>query len=649
MPYRNSSLTGLYLTALLLVSAGLQFLQVIPVGVQLLIEVVGLCALACITIYSFVRRTTVSAAEPQANQLVQPPDDKLDLHLRTIESLAIAIDAKDQTTHGHVRRTQVYATEMGKLLNVSRPEREALVAGAMLHDIGKLAVPDYILNKPGKLTDAEFAKMKVHPSVGADILKGVGFPFPVEDVVRYHHERWDGSGYPEGRKGLAIPLVARIIAVVDFYDSTRCDRPFRRGMTQQESLAMLTRMSGSGFDPLIVETFVQNVANFDKLIATEDLSEQVWASESGEGAEKIKDSRVDSLTSGESQTLALRSISAVQREVTALHDMLQTVGASLNLSDTLNLVGSKLAKLLLFDSAVIYLVDGEDGTASARSVRGANAEYFQNREIRQGEGISGWVIANGTKMSDAPADIELVGIPTEIKRSIARVMSSPLVSNGECFGAITLYGQRPGTFSSEEAELLGMVASHSAFAISNALTFEKTRDGALTDSLTQLPNARMFQMVIEQRLAQCRRSAREQLALLYINLDDFRSINECYGHSIGDRILGEVAELARNELRQMDMLTRHPGDQFIAIMPNASVAEARRAADRVRLAVESRNFPVRTGKTIELDLSFGVSSYPRSGETATELLAAANRDMEAYRSIRRGHGRNTAPVSVEAT
>jgi putative nucleotidyltransferase with HDIG domain len=174
----------------------------------------------------------------------QHAEDMATIHMNTIESLAIAIDAKDQTTHGHVRRTQLYATKMGELFKVSEAELRALHAGALLHDIGKLAVPEYILNKPGKLTEAEFAKMKIHPTVGGDILKRVNFPYPVEDIVRYHHEKWDGSGYPKGLKGEAIPLVARIISVVDFYDATRCDRPYRKGMKREESLALLRSMVG---------------------------------------------------------------------------------------------------------------------------------------------------------------------------------------------------------------------------------------------------------------------------------------------------------------------------------------------------------------------------------------------------------------------
>ncbi|HET8781838.1 MAG TPA: HD domain-containing phosphohydrolase, partial [Pyrinomonadaceae bacterium] len=166
------------------------------------------------------RLQDVRRAEAEQRRHVE---EMAEIHMNTIESLAIAIDAKDQTTHGHVRRTQIYATQMGKLFNVSPKELQALHAGALLHDIGKLAVPEYILNKPGKLTEAEFAKMKIHPTVGGDILKRVNFPYPVEDIVRYHHEKWDGSGYPKGLNAESIPLVARIISVVDFYDATRCD------------------------------------------------------------------------------------------------------------------------------------------------------------------------------------------------------------------------------------------------------------------------------------------------------------------------------------------------------------------------------------------------------------------------------------------
>src|SRR5439155_1385668 len=227
-------------------------------------------------LYRFNEKRLSEVTRAQAEK-VRYIEEIADLHMNTIESLAIAIDAKDQTTHGHVRRTQIYATEMGKLLKISESEVRALVAGALLHDIGKLAVPEYILNKPGKLTESEFAKMKIHPTVGGDILKRVNFPYPVEDIVRYHHEKWDGSGYPKGLKAQAIPLVARIISVVDFYDATRCDRPYRKGMKREDSLALLRTMAGNAFDPRVVEKFIERVEEFDQLIDAEDIQEQVPA------------------------------------------------------------------------------------------------------------------------------------------------------------------------------------------------------------------------------------------------------------------------------------------------------------------------------------------------------------------------------------
>src|SRR5262249_35700660 len=295
--------------------------------------------------------------EKQVREVSRSQSEKLkyieeiaDLHMNTIESLAIAIDAKDQTTHGHVRRTQIYATEMGKLLRVSEPELRALFAGALLHDIGKLAVPEYILNKPGKLTESEFAKMKIHPTVGGDILKRVNFPYPVEDIVRYHHEKFDGSGYPKGLSGNRIPLVARIISVVDFYDATRCDRPYRKGMKREASLAFLQKMSASSFDPRIVELFTKHVAEFDKLIDAQDIREQVQPVTVDNSAARPDAGLASDVLGSPDDSLGFRSITEAQREVFALHEIAQTIGSSLNMSDTVVLIANKLQAIVPFDT-----------------------------------------------------------------------------------------------------------------------------------------------------------------------------------------------------------------------------------------------------------------------------------------------------------
>src|SRR6266853_2066123 len=179
------------------------------------------------------------------------------LYLSTIETLAMAIDAKDQITHGHIRRVQTYAIGLAKHLGVADEKLiKAIEAAALLHDMGKLAVPEYILNKPGKLTEAEFEKMKLHASVGADILSAIDFPYPVVPIVRHHHENWDGTGYPAGLSGTDIPIGARILAVVDCFDALTSDRPYRPRLSDDEALSILTERRGSMYDPLIVDTFV---------------------------------------------------------------------------------------------------------------------------------------------------------------------------------------------------------------------------------------------------------------------------------------------------------------------------------------------------------------------------------------------------------
>lgn len=588
-------------------------------------------------LYRFNERRLEDVRRAEAEQR-RHVEEMARIHMNTIESLAIAIDAKDQTTHGHVRRTQIYATEMGKLFNVSPKELQALHAGALLHDIGKLAVPEYILNKPGKLTEAEFAKMKIHPTVGGDILKRVNFPYPVEDIVRYHHEKWDGSGYPKGLKAEAIPLVARIISVVDFYDATRCDRPYRKGMKREDSLKLLRGMVSSSFDPKVVATFVKHVEEFDRMIGAIDIQEQVASTPAIDMQTATKpDAGLASDTLGvPDESSGFRSISEAQREVFALHEIAQTIGSSLNLSDTVTLVANKLRAIVPFDTCVIFLVDGRSGKAVAMHSVGEEAETFSRRRVNIGEGVTGWVIANSRSMCNANPDLDMVGMPDEVVKRFRGILVSPLVREDGAFGAIALYSRSRTSYSSEHVRLLESVCQHASSALNNAITHEKTRESALIDPLTELPNARGFYMMLEQRIAECQRMKHESLSVICMDIDDFKIINDKYGHSTGDRLLASVAGVIRRELRQMDILTRYAGDEFVAIMPMASSKMASSICDRIRNAVEEQLFSVREGTFIGLGVSVGVASFPDDGETSEELLTAAARRMQSDK-----HGRKT--------
>ena len=596
-------------------------------------------------LYRFNEKRVSEVTRAQADK-VKYVEEIACLHMNTIESLAIAIDAKDQTTHGHVRRTQIYATEMGKLLKVKESELRALVAGALLHDIGKLAVPEYILNKPGKLTEAEFAKMKIHPTVGGDILKRVNFPYPVEDIVRYHHEKWDGSGYPRGLMAEQIPLVARIISVVDFYDATRCDRPYRKGMKREDSLALLHKMTGSSFDPKVVDLFSEHVAEFDTLIGNEDIQEQVASEQLDLNTRTKPDAGLASdILGAPDSSLGFRSITQAQREVFALHEIAQTIGSSLNMNDTVTLISNKLRAIVPFDTCVIFVVDDRSGKATAMHVVGDHAELFEHRRISVGDGITGWVIANSRSMCNSSPELDLVGLDDEIVKNFRGVLVSPLIREDGAFGAISLYSKGRTSYTTEHVRLLESVAQHAASALNNAITFERTKESALTDPLTDLPNARGFYMMLEQRLAEGQRLNRESLALISMDIDDFKQINDQWGHAIGDRLLASVARVIRKELRQMDLLSRYAGDEFVAIMPMASQTMAEGIAERIRTAVSSHQFSVRTGKNVAVTISTGIAVFPDNGETTEELLTNAARNMQQDKHTRKNlHNLATMPT-----
>jgi len=253
------------------------------------------------------------------------------LHLRTIEALAMAIEAKDECTHDHLRRVQVYATEIGKELKLTGPELQALQAASILHVIGKLAVPDSIISKPGKLTPEEFEKMKVHPVVGAEILESVKFPYPVAPIVRAHHEKWDGSGYPAGLAGETIPIGARIISAVDCLDALASDRQYRRALTLERALEIVVSESGKAFDPRIVEIICRRAVELEKMARAQPAEvEPVKLSKDLKIERGLAPDAGFEETSGSAPQAGSNRVSvsgtAARREIQELCDFSQTLG-----------------------------------------------------------------------------------------------------------------------------------------------------------------------------------------------------------------------------------------------------------------------------------------------------------------------------------
>src|SRR5277367_420694 len=284
-----------------------------------------------------------------------------DLHMRTIEALALAIEAKDQTTHDHLQRVRVYAIEVAKELGMKGAELEALHAAALLHDIGKLAVPEHIIAKPGRLTPEEFEKMKIHTVVGAEILERVRFPYPVVPIVRAHHEKWDGSGYPYGLKGAEIPIGARILSAVDYLDALASDRQYRRAMPLDEVMTRLNAESGKSFDPKVVDVLKRRYKTLENLAlakSAEDgnliLPTDFKITRGPAPAAGFENATVSDAPGREATFLS--SIAAARQEAQSLFELSQDLGASLSLGETLSVFSVKLKPMVPYDAIAIYIL-----------------------------------------------------------------------------------------------------------------------------------------------------------------------------------------------------------------------------------------------------------------------------------------------------
>src|SRR5579883_847051 len=334
-------------------------------------------------------------------------DEMADLHLRTIEALALAIEAKDHTTHDHLQRVRIYANEVAKELKISPEEVEALNAAALLHDIGKLAIPEHIISKPGRLTPEEFEKMKIHPVVGAEILERVQFPYPVVPIVRAHHEKYDGSGYPFGLKGEEIPIGARILSAVDFLDALASDRQYRRAMALEEVMERLKLESGRSFDPRVVNVLMRRYKDLEKLIEKRPEAVQWSRLSTDVKVERGEAPAAGFVTTGlkdNKEATFLASIAAARQEAQALFELSQDLGASLSLDETLSVFSVKLKRLVPYDSIAIYVLRGS--LLVPEHVSGDNFRLFASLKIPMGQGLSGWVAQNRKPIINGNPSVE---------------------------------------------------------------------------------------------------------------------------------------------------------------------------------------------------------------------------------------------------
>lgn len=566
------------------------------------------------------------------------------LHLATAEALATAIDAKDQTTHCHVRRVQIYAAGMGEVFGLGADEIAALKAGALLHDVGKLAVPPHILNKPGPLTHAEFEKMKIHTVVGAQILSRVDFPYPVIPIVRHHHEQWDGRGYPDRLRGEQIPITARIISVVDCFDSIREDRPFRRGMTLDEATALLLRGSGIHFDPVVVEQFIKNLPRFDGEIAKLGLEHQPinYSTEP-----PIQLSEVDlKQTRERGSYIAYDQIKKAHREVYALYEIARTFGTSLDVEHTLEILVDKVGHVVPFDTCIVYFYDENKGYASARHVVGKYAQKLAGRCIALGEGVTGFALANRSAVNQLHPSLDFTDINPEAGIKYRAMASLPLFKDDLLLGALSVYSSELEQYTDDHMRLLETVTRLAADALGNAMQHAEAESNALTDPLTGLPNARYLALRFEEEAARARRTDRS-FQVMMLDLDEFKNVNDTYGHKIGDKVLREVAQLIQGQLREYDFLARNGGDEFVALVQEVVGAQVEDLCLRIESAVSKFSLPVGKNRFARVGISIGTATFGVHGETLDQLVVAADNEMYRMKSDHRSTRVGDEPISAD--
>ncbi len=547
------------------------------------------------------------------------------LHLRTIEALSLAIEAKDHTTHDHLRRVQVYAVEIAKDLDLDDSQLNAIRAASMLHDIGKLAVPENILSKPGRLTPEEFEKMKIHPIVGSDILDRVEFPYPVVPIVRSHHEKWDGSGYPDGLKQEAIPIGARILSAVDCFDALASERPYRRAMSPQEAMGNLSLEKGRSFDPRVVEVMERRYLELEVMVKTME-TERRRLNLAPKIGRNVAPSSGYAVAANEAEvrtTSFLSSIISARQEAQLLFELAQTLGNSLSLKETLSVVASRLKQMIPYDAIVFFVC--QEGLLIPEYAHGADFDLFSTLRIPIGQGLSGWVALNEKPISNGNPAAETLhtGVSSRMT-TLQAALSVPLRGRDSVAGVLTLYGREKNGFSKEHLRMLLAASSKLGLSVENALQYEKAQSTASTDFLTGLPNARSICTHLEKELARLRRS-KKPLAVLLCDLNGFKKVNDTFGHLTGNKLLHEIALKFKSSCREYDQVGRLGGDEFVFVLPDLTKDNVAEMHKRLSQAVEEASRSACPEMIVSV--SVGSSFYPTDGATGEELLSEADRSM----------------------
>jgi diguanylate cyclase (GGDEF)-like protein/putative nucleotidyltransferase with HDIG domain len=595
--------------------AALLLPYLVQVEQQVFIRIVGIL-LPLLVISYLTLKTALDRVEDANKHLAELNR----LYLSTIETLAMAIDAKDQITHGHIRRVQQYAVVLARRLGVSEPTQiSAIEAASLLHDMGKLAVPEYILNKPGRLTPAEFEKMKLHASVGADILSAIDFPYPVVPIVRHHHENWDGSGYPDGLKGAAIPIGARILSVVDCFDALTSDRPYRPRLPDVDAIRILMERRGTMYDPLIVDTFIAVHSD----IGPEDANQTA----------KIENS-LSAITRGATpmQTATtgarLDDIAASTEEMLVLYDLAKGLSGHFDLADAADVISKHLRRIVPASTCVFYIYDVDTDELVAAHASGDGASHFAGVRIPRGQRLTGWVAANKQTVINSDPVLDLGEVARSLKPRLSSCLSTPLLNNEQLVGVLSLYSVQRDGFTDDHRRIVEVVSRQVSQTVEHAVESEKQRAANIRDQLTGLPIFQHLEQFIASEIASASHQAALSIILVQSRLSPF--VPRSAARSSIDGLLEVLASAIRRGLRGADVLFRYGSSDFVVLLAQTEADIAHAVAARIGTCIVQGIASNDKLKGASIDI--GVATAPLDGRTMDALIVAARDRQQPVQS-----------------
>lgn len=564
----------------------------------------------------------------------QHAEEMASMQLHMVEALALAVESKDVTPVTDLHRMVHFASGLGEAMGLSHEQIRALRVAAVLHDIGQVAVPDHIIMKPGRLTPDEYQRLKIHPEIGAQIIQQAGFPRLVSEIVRSHHERWDGTGYPTGLKAEQIPIEARILAAVDMLLALSTDRHYRRAIPLDEAMEIVAREAGKGLDPAVV----------NRLRAIyRDLDQQAGPAQAA--IAPLLANRAAAGPATHELPSFLRAIAEARREEQMVLEFTQILGSSLDLDETLNELSRRLHNRLEFETMVLFLRHGD--RLEAAFVEGQHFTLFHNLSLQMASGITGHVAATLRPVLNAPPTEDPIAHRNPVAASsLKSAMIIPLDGPNGLVGTLNLYSTRHLAFSSAQLSLLTSIACKLAVTVENSAKFQQAETRASVDFLTGLPNAGALFLHLQNELARCARTGTE-LGLLVFDLDGFKGVNDQYGHLTGNRLLQLVAQGLRENCREYDFVARMGGDEFVMVLPGVTEEAVAHRLQRMRLYVERVGIELCGAMCVSV--SGGAAFSPSDGHTAEELLAKADKRMYDEKYQRKQAGRETPPAAREAT